>query len=129
MKYLIMSAACVAVALVMAFVAGWQAKSWQRDSLDLVVERAASAAGNKAGQQLQSIASASARDLDEKLEAIRNAPPKEIRTELVKPVFTNRCMSDEFVSMYNAAAEKASRALSGKSADKLPAGAAAAGGQ
>lgn len=117
----------LAVGLLLAFAAGWKAKAWQRDSLDLQIERAARAAGDRAGAEMQAIASASARELEEKLEAIRKAPPKEIRTELVKPVFTNRCMSDEFVRMYNAAAANAERALSGKSADNVPAGAAASG--
>lgn len=106
--------ACVAVALALAFAAGWQAKEWQRDSLDLIVERAASAAGSRAADKAQAIASQSARELETKLEAIRNAPPKEIRTELVKPVFTNTCLSAEFVGMYNSAAAAAERALSGK---------------
>lgn len=102
------------VALLLAFGAGWQVKEWQRDSLDLVMERAASKAGDKVASEAKAIARQSARDLEGQLEALRNAPPKEIRTELVKPVFTHVCLSDEFVSMYNSATEKAERTLSGK---------------
>lgn len=100
----------VIVALVLAFAGGWKAAGWQRDSLDLTIQRTAAATR----RQLQDVASNSGRALEEKLEALRNAPPREIRTELVKPVFTNRCLSDEFVSMYNDAAASAERALSGK---------------
>jgi len=102
------------VALLLMFAAGWKAKDWQRDSIDLVVERAASKAGDRAAGEAKVIASKSARDLENQLEAIRNAPPKEIRTELVKPVFTNVCLSAEFISMFNSATETAERALSGK---------------
>jgi hypothetical protein len=63
---------------------------------------------------MQGIASDSARELEDKLEALRNAQPREIRTEVLKPVFTNRCLSDEFVSMYNSAVAGTERALSGK---------------
>lgn len=108
------SLAIIATALLLAFGAGWTAKGWQRDSIDLVIERAATKTGKAAGEATQAVASESARALEVKLEAIRNAPPREIRTELVKPVFTHVCLSDEFVSMYNSATEKAERALSGE---------------
>ena len=52
--------------------------------------------------------------LEDKLEALKNAPPREIRTEVVKPVFTNKCLSDDFVSMYNDAVTSTERTLSGK---------------
>lgn len=100
----------VIVALVLGFGGGWTAAGWQRDSIDLTIQRTAAATG----KQLGDVSSKSARDLEDKLEALRNAPPREIRTELVKPVFTNRCLSDEFVSMYNDAAASTERALSGK---------------
>ncbi|EIS7785400.1 hypothetical protein L0202_004673, partial [Salmonella enterica subsp. enterica serovar Agona] len=52
--------------------------------------------------------------LEEQLEALKNAPPREIRTEVVKPVFTNVCLSDDFVRMYNDAVTSTERTLSGK---------------
>lgn len=75
------AALAVMVALVLAFVGGWKAAGWQRDSIDLAIQRTAAATG----RQLQDVASKSGRVLEEKLEALRNAPPREIRTELVKP--------------------------------------------
>ncbi|EBE5441187.1 hypothetical protein CPJ90_24050 [Salmonella enterica] len=85
--------------VVLAFWAGWKAANWQRDSIDLTISRSASVSGRK---------------LEEQLEALKNAPPREIRTEVVKPVFTNVCLSDDFVRMYNDAAASTERALSGK---------------
>jgi hypothetical protein len=112
-------------ALALAFLSGWKVAIWQRDSLELVIERSASATGKK----MELIASHSGRLLEGKLDEIRNAPAREIRTELVKPVFTNVCLSAEFVSMYNDAAAKVERALSGKPENKMPRAAAAPEGQ
>ncbi|EAB8055720.1 hypothetical protein EXB42_19185 [Salmonella enterica subsp. enterica serovar Agona] len=97
----------------LAFASGWTVAGWQRDSIDLTIRNTAAATG----KDLANISSSSGRRLEEKLEAIREAPPREIRTEVVKPVFTNVCMSDDFVRMYNEAAAGTERALSGKSAD------------
>lgn len=97
----------------LAFASGWTVAGWQRDSIDLTIRNTAAATG----RQLADAASASGRKLEEQLEALKNAPPREIRTEVVKPVFTNVCMSDDFVRMYNEAAAGTERALSGKSAD------------
>ncbi len=100
-----------AVCLVaLSFLAGWKVATWHRDSLDMVASKAATATGEK----MQALASASGRKLEDKLDAIRNAPPREIRTEVVKPVFTSVCLSAEFVRMYNDAAAKTAAALSGK---------------
>jgi hypothetical protein len=96
--------------IVLSFAGGWKTASWQRDSVDLAVNKAAAATG----QRMADIASRSGRALEDKLEALKNAPPREIRTEVVKPVFTNVCMSADFVSMYNEAAARTERALSGK---------------
>ncbi|AHF77571.1 Phage protein [Sodalis praecaptivus] len=98
---------------VLAFAGGWTLAGWHRDSLDLAISKTALATG----KQLSVIAGASGRQLEAKLEAIKDAQPREIRTEVVKPVFTHVCLSDEFVSLYNDAAAGTERALSGKSKD------------
>lgn len=108
-----------------AFVWGWLTADWRRDSLELSISTAATAAANKTRATTQAIASDSARSLETKLEGLASAQPREIRTEIVKPVFTNVCVSDEFVSMFNDAAASAERALSGKSKNKMPGDAAA----
>ncbi|MDH2899062.1 hypothetical protein [Rahnella variigena] len=108
------------LALLAAFAAGWQVNAWYSDSLELVISNAAHAAGEASRVAGEQAASASGRKLEDKLEALRNAQPVEIRTEVVKPVFTNVCVSADFVSLYNAAAAKAERALSGKSVNQMP---------
>ena len=80
------------------------------EGIDLAISKTATATG----KQLADVASESGRKLENQLEALKNAPPREIRTEVVKPVFTNVCLSAEFVGMYNEAAASAERALSGK---------------
>lgn len=97
----------------LAFASGWTVAGWQRDSIDLTIRNTAAATG----RQLADAASASGRKLEDQLEALKNAPPREIRTEVVKPVFTNRCLSDDFVSMYNDTAASIERTLSGKPED------------
>ncbi len=109
-----------ALALLAAFAAGWQVNTWYRDSVDLVISNAAHTAGEASRVAGEQVASESARRLEDKLEALRDAQPTEIRTEVVKPVFTNVCVSADFVSLYNAAADKAERALSGKSVNQMP---------
>ena len=101
------------ILVVLTFCSGWTVAGWQRDSIDLTIRNTAAATG----RQLADAASASGRKLEDQLEALKNAPPREIRTEVVKPVFTSVCMSDDFVRMYNEAAAGTERALSGKSAD------------
>lgn len=98
------------IGLALAFVAGWKVCDWQRDSVDLAVRKAATATG----KELQTIAGTSARRLEDVMTALKAGQPKEIRYEIVKPVFTNVCVSDEFVRLYNDAAGNAERALSGK---------------
>lgn len=102
------------LALIAVFAAGWQVANWQRDSVELAVTTAATAAGDASRKEMQTIASQSGQQLERQLEAIRNAPAKEIYREIVKPVFTHVCLSDEFVSLYNASVERTERALSGK---------------
>lgn len=112
--------AMLMAALLASFFAGWQANDWRRDSLELVINQAASAAGDESRAAMQKVASQSARELETTLEALRNAkPPKEIYREMVKPVFTNVCLSAEYVSLYNATVEQTERALSRKPENKV----------
>lgn len=116
--------ALILTLLAAAFGAGWWVNGLSHDSMQLAVERAATAAGDKARTESQAISRESARKLEEQLENIANAAPKEIRTEIIKPVFTNVCVSPEFVSMYNDKAAAIERALSGKFINKMPGDAA-----
>lgn len=110
------------VVVALAFVWGWLTADWRRDSLELAINSAAQVAGNKSRKAMQEIASESARELEDKLEALESGRPKEIRTEILKPVFTNVCVSAEFIRMYNATVENTERTLSGKPEAQMPNG-------
>ncbi|ELE9732963.1 hypothetical protein RVV74_002004 [Enterobacter ludwigii] len=110
------------VVVALAFVWGWLTADWRRDSLELAISSAAQVAGNKSQKAMLEIASESARGLEDKLEALESGRPKEIRTEILKPVFTNVCVSDDFIRMYNATVENTERTLSGKPEAKMPNG-------
>ncbi|MEQ4671820.1 hypothetical protein AB7W30_16700 [Providencia manganoxydans] len=103
-----------------AFSAGWWINGLYHDSLQLAVEQAAKQASDAARLESQKISRESARKLENQLEGIANAAPKEIRTEIIKPIFTNVCVSPEFVSMYNDAAARIERGLSGKFVNQVP---------
>ncbi|WP_336999253.1 hypothetical protein [Pantoea agglomerans] len=105
----------VLAGLGLAFLAGWTGAEWKRDSVELVAERAAGIAADRTRDQLQGVASESARKLENKLEELKGAIPAGIRAELEKPVFSNDCLSDDYFRLYNAASENAERTLSGKS--------------
>ncbi|WP_092519278.1 hypothetical protein [Xenorhabdus japonica] len=107
------------VVVALAFGAGWRVNHYYRDSIELNITRAAASAKEAMRQELQAISSASARQLEDKLEGIANAAPREIRTEVVKPVFTAVCVSPEFVRLYNDTADTIGRTLSGKPAEKM----------
>ncbi|HHK9526929.1 TPA: hypothetical protein ACQZHT_000043 [Enterobacter hormaechei] len=110
------------VVVALAFAWGWLTADWRRDSLELAINSAAQVAGNKSQKAMLEIASESARGLEDKLEALESGRPKEIRTEILKPVFTNVCVSDDFIRMYNATVENTERTLSGKPEAQMPNG-------
>ncbi|HHJ1207690.1 TPA: hypothetical protein ACQFLO_003562 [Proteus mirabilis] len=113
-------ATAIFFAFILAFSAGWLVKGWHQDSLELVALKTANEVNNASLKAQHDLASQSARTLENKLEELANVQPPEIRTEIIKPVFTNLCVSDDFVRMYNEAIDSAERTLSGKSTDKMP---------
>ena len=116
-------------ALIIGLAAGWFCRGWEQDSVQLAINTAAQKTGEKLRDELVVIAADSSRQLETKIEGLKNAQPNEIRSEIYKPVFTNVCVSDDFVRMYNDAASAAERALSGKSADEVPGKTAAPAGE
>lgn len=112
-------AMAILFAFILTFGAGWLVKGWHQDSLELVALKTANEINNASLKAQHDLASQSARTLENKLEELANAQPPEIRTEIIKPVFTNLCVSDDFVRMYNETTDSAERALSGKSTDKM----------
>ncbi|NBN74752.1 hypothetical protein [Proteus sp. G2615] len=112
-------ATAIIFAFILTFSAGWLVKGWHQDSLELVALKTANEVNNASLKAQHDLASQSARTLENKLEELANAQPPEIRTEIIKPVFTHLCVSDDFVRMYNEAIDNTERALSGKSTDKM----------
>ncbi|HEN3291055.1 TPA: hypothetical protein U5D59_000423 [Yersinia enterocolitica] len=98
---------------------GWKMHDDHQAKIDLAMNQLAEA--NRV--QVEKIAGTSARQLEDKLAGLRaNEVHTErlIRTEVIKPVFSNVCATDEFVRLFNASAESAERTLSGKPVNPLP---------
>lgn len=110
---------CIAL-VITSFSAGWKTASWSRDSVELSIQKAAYTAGENAREKTQHIASASGERLEQQLDELRHAQPREIHREIIKPVFTNVCLSPEFVQLYNDSAATVERTLSGQSVKKMP---------
>lgn len=112
-----------------AFGAGWQISGLYHDSVQRTAELAAVKAAGETRAQMLSLSQANSRRLEQQLQEIADAPPKAIRTEVLKPVFTHQCVSPEFTELYNTTARRLSRSLSsGEPADAVPGDAAAADG-
>ncbi|WP_145491585.1 hypothetical protein [Yersinia rohdei] len=105
--------------LTVVWLLGWAMHGESQAKIELAINQLA--AENRV--QVEDIASTSARQLEDKLTGLRaNEVHTErlIRTEIIKPVFSNVCATDEFVRLFNASAESAERTLSGKSVNPLP---------
>lgn len=109
--------------LAVVFAAGWFTAGLYSDSQQLIIERAATAGAEKSRLYTQKMASESARLLEEKLSELKaneSHTERVIRTEVVKPVFSTVCATDDYVRLFNAASASAERTLSGKFADQMP---------
>ncbi|MBX8837543.1 hypothetical protein [Enterobacter sp. Y17] len=113
--------------MIAAMSAGWQAHDWHDAKLKL--------AANESAEQTRQIVAEVTRQSGEALEAKiaelkgnEIHTEREIRTEIIKPVFSNVCASDDYVRLFNESADRAERALSGKPANALPGESAQTGG-
>ncbi|HHX4812310.1 TPA: hypothetical protein ACVBYD_000616 [Yersinia enterocolitica] len=105
--------------LIAAWCLGWTMHGDRQAKIELAINQVAEA--NRV--QVENIAGTSARQLEDKLTGLRaNEVHTErlIRTEIIKPVFSNICATDEYVRLFNASAESAERTLSGKLVNPLP---------
>lgn len=105
--------------LIAAWWLGWTMHGDRQAKIDLAISQVAEA--NRL--QVEDIAGTSARQLENKLTELRaNEVHTErlIRTEIVKPVFSNICATDEYVRLFNASAESTERTLSGELVNPLP---------
>lgn len=79
---------------------------------------------------IQGVSSASAKQLEEKLQELHGNEihtERVIHTETIKPVFRNVCATDEYVRLFNGSVDQAERTLSGKSDGQVPGAPAASG--
>ncbi|OWF73325.1 hypothetical protein B4902_08605 [Yersinia frederiksenii] len=112
--------------LIAAWWLGWTMHGESQAKIELAISQVATA--NRV--QVEAIAGTSARQLENKLTELRaNEVHTErlIRTEIIKPVFSTVCATDDYVRLFNASAESAERTLSGKPVDPLPGHLAASG--
>ncbi|KKC64521.1 hypothetical protein WG82_06715 [Citrobacter amalonaticus] len=112
--------------LAAAMSAGWQAHDWHDAKLKL----AASEAAEQTRQIVVEVTQQSGEALEAKLAELRANEihtERVIRTETIKPVFSNVCASDDYVRLFNESADQAERELSGKPTDTLPGHAATSG--
>lgn len=112
--------------LIAAWLLGWTMHGDRQAKIELAISQVAAA--NRL--QVEDIAGTSARQLENKLTELRaNEVHTErlIRTEIIKPVFSTVCATDDYVRLFNASAERAERTLSGKFVDPLPGNAATLG--
>ncbi|MGQ5792605.1 hypothetical protein ACUNIY_09225 [Serratia sp. IR-2025] len=115
--------------LAAVFWAGWFTAGLYGDSQQLIIERAATAGAEKSRRYTEQMAGESARLLESKLaelSANETHTERVIRTEVVKPVFSNVCATAEYVRLFNAATDRAERTLSGQFVGPLPGNAAEA---
>ncbi|AGH72562.1 hypothetical protein ACOGYG_002581 [Edwardsiella piscicida] len=114
-----------------AFSAGWTVNSWRRDSVEKVANDVAQQVADKAFSRESLIDKTVARALEDKLASLKANEvhtEREIRHEVVKPVFSTVCASDEYVRLFNAAIARDEAILSGvsgKPVDRVPPDAAA----
>jgi len=112
------------------FCAGWFAAGLYSDSQQLVIERAAHAGAEQSRRYTEHMAGESARLLESKLaelSANETHTERVIRTEVVKPVFSNVCATADYVRLFNAATDRAERTLSGQFTGPMPGNTAAPG--
>ncbi|CAI0760620.1 hypothetical protein [Serratia ficaria] len=114
--------------LAAVFWAGWFTAGLYSDSQQLVIERAASAGAEKSRRYTEQMAGESARMLENKLaelSANETHTERVIRTEVVKPIFSNVCATADYVRLFNAATDRAERTLSGQFVGPMPGNTAA----
>lgn len=105
------------------FWAGWFTAGLYSDSQQLVIERAAAAGAEQSRRYTENMAGESARLLESKLaelNANETHTERVIRTEVVKPVFSNVCATADYVRLFNAATDSAERTLSGQFVGPVP---------
>ena len=101
------------------------AATWQiENSIERQLERATLNSATERQRLIRDISVASANELEARLEELHSnevTVEKHFTREIIKPVFSNVCATDEYVRMFNDSSEAAERALSGKHDEGVPA--------
>lgn len=103
----------VIIGLIVGGAAGWQLDRTIEGHLD----KAILASETERQRLINDISTASAEALEGRLLALHEnevVVEKHFTTEIIKPVFTHVCATDEYVRLFNESSEAAERALSGK---------------
>ncbi|MFU9138300.1 hypothetical protein [Erwinia tasmaniensis] len=114
--------------LAAVFCFGWSAHGWHNAKTELAANQSA----EQTRQVVTEVTRKSGEVLEAKLAELKANEihtEREIRTEIIKPVFSNVCATDESVRVFNQSVDQGERTLSGKPADIVPGRPAATGGQ
>ncbi|MHB2063487.1 hypothetical protein ACX64M_00845 [Serratia marcescens] len=115
------------IILVAVFYIGWTAHGWHTAKLALAANESAELTRQVVTELTRQSGEALEKKLAE-LKANETHTERVIRTEVVKPVFSHVCATDDYVRLFNESADRAERTLSGKSVDPVPDKPAAPGG-
>lgn len=106
-----------AALIVISFIGGYTVSNWHHDSIDLVAEKAA----KKASDQFQVDQTQIADNVQKSLDDWRKSNvivQEKITREKLQPVFSNVCVTDDYIGMFNEQTNKFSSSGSGKPAAK-----------
>lgn len=107
------------IGLLVGGVATWQVES----TIDRQFERARLNSATDRQRLITDISTASAQRLEDRLKELR-ADETRVGThftrEIIKPVFSNVCASDEYVRLFNETSDAAARTLSGSAYPDVP---------
>lgn len=91
----------ILAAIAISFFTGVTVANWHHDSMELVAEKAAKKSADQFQTDQMQIASNVTKELDEWKQNNVQIQEKIIREKL-QPVFLNKCVTDDYVSMFNA---------------------------
>lgn len=90
----------ILVAIAISFFAGVMVTNWHHDSMELVAEKAAKKSADEFQVDQTQIASNVTKELDDWKKNNVQIQERVVREKL-QPVFLNKCVTDDYVSMFN----------------------------
>lgn len=90
----------ILVAIAISFFAGFMVSNWHHDSVELVAQKAAKKSADEFQTDQMQIASNVTKELDDWKKNNVQIQERVIREKL-QPVFLNKCVTDDYVSMFN----------------------------